>query len=349
MGKTKNKKSITSDSLRAKKSTAKPHQTNSPFELHVNKNKFNILGRETKDDRGRPGASRSKAIQQRKKTLGQEYIHRNKNNSFRDKRLGIKDGENQWMNKEEAATARFVAEQLQKFRKSSKKSSLFNLNDDTTLTHKGQTLAEIEQYHDTISDDDADDEELDRLNDEYTEAAHFGGGGARGAKDGGERNRFERKSAIDDLIAETKRRKIEISKEKDEVSELTHKLDVNWRSMIPLLGKLRETDDIKKPKPDDYDRAMREMIFEPRGAVSDKLRSEEEVLKKEKERLDQLEKERRERMEGITKEDKKAKHRSADDLDDSYFLEPVEKIKPTLAYDLTGDTTTTTSGKWFCR
>lgn len=335
MGKAKNKKRITSDALRAKKSATISHQSSNPFELHINKKKFNILGRARTDDRGRPGAARSKALQRRKDTLGQEYIHRNKNNKFRDKRLTINGGGGggggEWMNKDEAANARFVADQLQKIRQANKK-SLFNLNDDTLLTHKGQTLEEIEQFQDTISDDDdVDDEQLGKLDGQFTEIAHFGGGEA--ADDG--RNRFARQTAIDDLIADQKKRKIEISREKEEVSEMTHLLDVNWRSVIPLMGKMRQTEDEQKPKPDDYDRTMREMIFEPRGAVSDKLKSEGELLKKDKERLERLEKERRERMEGITEADKKAKHRSADDLDDGYFLQPIEPTQQaTLAYGL---------------
>lgn len=334
MGKTKNKKRITSDALRAKKSATKPHQADNPFELHINKKKFNILGRHRTDDRGRPGASRSKALQRRKDTLGQEYIHRNKNNKFRDKRLAIGGGTGEWMNKDEAANARAVADQLQKFRQASKK-SLFNLNDDTLLTHKGQTLEEIEQFQDTISDDDdVDDEQLGKLDGQYTEVAHFGGGETA---DSGRNNRFDRQTAIDDLITEQKKRKIEISREKEEVNEMTHLLDENWRSVIPLMGKMRQTEDEQKPKPDDYDRTMREMIFEPRGAVSDKLKSAEELLKKDKERLEKLEKERRERMEGITEADKKAKHRSADDLDDGYFLQPIVPAQQaTLAYEVNG-------------
>jgi nucleolar protein 14 len=39
----------------------KPRDLN-PFEVHVNKQKFNVLGRKLKNDRGLPGVSRSKAL-----------------------------------------------------------------------------------------------------------------------------------------------------------------------------------------------------------------------------------------------------------------------------------------------
>jgi len=38
-----------------------------PFELHINSKKFTILGRKSKNEVGKPGISRSKSIQKRKK------------------------------------------------------------------------------------------------------------------------------------------------------------------------------------------------------------------------------------------------------------------------------------------
>lgn len=322
MAKTKNKKRLQADALSSKKSIVKAKKHN-PFEIHVNKEKHTIIGRQLKHDRGMPGVSRSKALKRRKDTLGQEYINKNKSNSFKDRRIG-----GDFMSKEEAATARFVAERLSQFKAKEKRQSLFNLNDDDLLTHKGQTLEEIEQFDDVGSNDEDEDEEMGKLDSEFTSSAHFGGGRDEdGIKD--------RKMAIEDLIAEQKRRKNEISKEKEEVSEMTQILDSNWRSLLPLMGKLSKDDDVK-PKPDDYDRALREMIFEPRGDVSDKLKSDAEILKAEKERLEKLESERVKRMLGVTEESKKPTHRSADDLDDGYYLEPVVENNQVLAYDVNG-------------
>lgn len=322
MAKTKNKKRVNSDVLTVKKSITKVKKYN-PFEVHTNKEKFSVLGRQQKHAQGQPGVSRGKAIKRRKDTLGQEYLQKNKTNSFKDKRIGESS-----MNREEAASARFIAERLNQM-KSNKKQSLFNLNDEDVLTHKGQTLEEIERFADTVSDDGDDDEEIGKLDAQYTGIAHFGGGNEE------EDGMIGRKTAIDDLIAEQKRRKNEISKEKEEVSELTHQLDENWRSLIPLMSRMSKEDEVK-PKPDAYDVAMREMIFQPRGSVSDKLKSEGEIVKQEKEKLEKLERERLERMHGVTEEEKKIKHRSADDLDDGYFLQPVVVDKPEIAYDING-------------
>lgn len=313
------------NSAQMKKTEAKSSKIN-PFEVHINKEKFSVLGRKLKHDKGMPGVSRAKATRKRAETLGKEYAETHKVNRFKDNRVG-KFG----MSKEDAASARFVAERLNQFK--SKRQSLFNLNDDEVLTHKGHTIEELEQYHDTISDDE-DDDEMGRLDAEFTGAAHFGGGDEHTDDADGRK----RKNAIEDLIAEQKRRKAEVSKEKEEVNELTQKLDERWVNLLPLMD-LTKNQDESRPKPDDFDRALKEMVFEPRGSVTDKLNSEEKLLQKEKAKLERLEHERLERMQGLTEEERKAKHRSADDLDDGYFLQPFtdyDKSNKTLAYSLDG-------------
>lgn len=318
MAKIKSKKSVSTDAFALKKQQMTPKNGINPFEMHTNREKISILGRKMKHDKGMPGISRAKATKKRKETLGREFLEKNKVNKFKDNRIGKSSTR---MTQEEVSSARFIAERLNQFK--SKKQSLFNLNDnEELLTHKGQTLEEIEQYHDTISDDD--DDEMGKLDAEFTGAAHFGGNEL-------DNDGKQRKGAIEDLIAETKRRKAEINMEKEIVSELTHKLDENWRNLIPLMDLQKE--DEERPKPDDFDRAIKEMVFERRGTVTDKLVSEDKLLKKEKARLEKLEQDRLNRMKGLTEEEVKPKHRSADDLDDGYFLQPVTIEQRPLAYN----------------
>lgn len=316
MAKTKNKKAkkVSSDVLSTKKAV-KETKIN-PFEVQVSREKFPIFGRKSKNDTGLPGVARNKAFQKRKETLAPEYMNKNKTNKFKDKRMGGSNG-----NQDEMANARYTAEVMNQF--NSRKQSLFNLNDDEVLTHKGQTLEEIEKFDDVGASDDDSDEE--RLNAEFTETAHFGGGD----------NEDGRKTAIDDMIVESKRKKAERAKDKDELENMTAKLDAKWKSLLPAMSKFtKDDDDEVKPKPDDYDRALREMVFEPRGEVTDRLQTVEDIAKKEKERLEKLERERLERMRDGT-DDEKPKHRSADDLDDGYFLQsaPVKK-KEVVAYEI---------------
>ncbi|KAM7363330.1 nucleolar protein 14 homolog l(3)07882 [Cochliomyia hominivorax] len=330
----KRSKKSTADAVYAKKAvknenpfaTAIPATAKhlNPFEVHLNKEKFHILGRTCKHDRGLPGVSRAKAVKRRSETLGQEYLEKHKTNKFKDRRIGKHLNGDQL--DEEIMNARFVADKMERMKQS--KQSRFNLNDDEVLTHRGQTLEEIEQFRDERSDDEAEgDEGLDA---EFTEAAHFGGDAAA-VKD--------RKNAIDEMIAEQKRRKIEIAKEKDELFDLTEKLDANYKDLMGLVGKMSKSEMKEKAAPDDYDRLAKELIFEPRGVVTDKLLSEEDLAKKEKERLEKLEHERMKRMRADGEEEEetqKLQHRSADDLDDGYFANGDDEEESTLAYTMDG-------------
>nr|XP_014100713.2 nucleolar protein 14 homolog [Bactrocera oleae] len=308
--------------------TAIPATSNrlNPFEVHVNKEKFQILGRTCRHDKGLPGVSRAKAVRKRKDTLAVEYQNKHKTNKFRDRRIGRFQNSNQLS--EDVINARFVAAKVEQLKQN--KASRYNLNDDDILTHRGQTLEEIEHFRDERSDDD--DLEDDKLNAEFTETANFGGNPEL-SKD--------RQSAIEDMIAEQKRRKIEIAKEKDEIYSLTEKLDSNYKELLGLVDKLSKKEVLKKSKPDDYDKALKEMIFEPRGVVSDKLLSEEDLAKQEKERLEELERERLKRMhvdgEKVDVNTMQTEHRSADALDDGYYGYSIEDEFETLAYTLNGE------------
>ncbi|KAH8292548.1 hypothetical protein KR054_012359 [Drosophila jambulina] len=301
-----------------------------PFDVHVNKEKFKILGRICKHDRGMPGVSRAKALQKRAQTLGQQFAVKHKTNRFKDNRIGKHLSGDQLT--ESVMNARYLAEKMSQVRQS-QKAETFNLNDDELLTHRGQTLEEIEQYRDERSDDEElDDEGLDA---DFTSAAHFGGDGDTVQ---------DRQTAIEEMIAEQKRRKNEIVKEKDEVYELTEKLDANYKLLLPLVAKATKDEQDAKPPPDAYDRLLKEMIFEPRGSVTDKLINPDELAKQEAARLEKLEAERLRRMRADGEEEEEAsitqpKHRSADDLDDGYgyFAGGDDAEDDTLAYDLDGN------------
>lgn len=328
-------KKSTADAVYAKKAvkkenpfalaTAATSKRLNPFEVHMNKEKFQILGRTCKHDKGLPGVSRAKAVKKRNETLGQEFMEKHKTNKFKDRRIGRHLNADQL--DENVMNARFVADKMERMKES--KQSRFNLNDDEVLTHRGQTLEEIEQFRDDRSDDEVEEDE--GLDAEFTEAAHFGGDTSAAAKD--------RKSAIEEMIVETKRRKVEIAKEKDELYDLTEKLDSNYKDLMGLVGKMTKNELKAKTPADDYDRLAKELIFEPRGVVTDKLLSEEDLAKKEKDRLERLEQERVKRMRADGEEDEetqKPKHRSADDLDDGYFAFGEEEEEGTLAYNMDG-------------
>jgi len=159
-----------------------------------------------------PGVSRAKAINRRKQSLLQEYKLQNKDNVFLNKRIG----ENCAMSTEDKAMARFAKERMKAY----KKESIFNLNDEI-LTHREQTLEEIEKFDDPRSDDELSDTENvnGKLDKNFVET-HFGGGTLSKAD-----STLSRKDLIDQLIAESKKRKSEKQKIREQTIDLTEKLD----------------------------------------------------------------------------------------------------------------------------
>lgn len=164
---------------------------------------------------------------------------------------------------------------------------------------------------------------------DFTKVAHFGGG-----DEGGDVR--DRKTVIEELIADSKKRKVERMKEHEELLDLTSKLDSEWKDLIPIVNQMERTETPEKPEMDDYDRLVKEMIFAPRGEPTEKLKTEEDLMQIEKEKLEKLEKERLLRMKGEEEvaDEAKQNHRSADDLDDGYFLEPMIDDEQVLSYPI---------------
>ncbi|XP_009908384.1 nucleolar protein 14 [Dryobates pubescens] len=297
-----------------------------PFEVKVNRQKFDILGRKTKNDVGLPGVSRSKAIKKRTQTLLKEYKGREKANVFRDKRFGEY---NTKISPEEKMMRRFTLERQQNYGKK----NIYNLNEEEELTHYGQSLAEIEKLNDIV-DSDSDTEERGTLSAELT-AAHFGGGGgllrkkaSSGQQDAEEEKPKSRKQLIEEMIAKSKQEKQERQSRRESALELTEKLDKDWKEIQTLMAHKppkseRKDKEVEKPKPDEYDMIVRELGFEMKAKPSERMKTEEELAKEEQARLQKLEADRLRRMRGIDEQanKKKPSHISADDLADGFILD----------------------------
>lgn len=73
MGKAPQKKKSLADKVRKTKTSSVIK--NNPFEVKINRKKFDVLGRKNKHDVGLPGVSRSKAIKKVKEKLtGHHHI-----------------------------------------------------------------------------------------------------------------------------------------------------------------------------------------------------------------------------------------------------------------------------------
>ncbi|CAH2059020.1 unnamed protein product, partial [Iphiclides podalirius] len=323
-----------------KKSEANKKKLN-PFEVHINREKLKVLGKKSKHDRGLPGVSRAKAIKKRKETLGVEMKVMNKTNAFIDRRIGEKNNQ---LSAEDRMIARFAAERA----KQHSKKNIYNLADDEILTHRGQTLEQIEKFDDPRSDEEDDDFEkkFGGLDNDFVSEGHFGGGilSKTDAQDGAKSH----KDLIEQLIAESKKRKAEKQKEKEQTLDLTEKLDSEWKDLQPVVFKKARVEEesvidkvlSKAEKGQDYDKMMRELRFEKRGTPSDGLKSTEKQEAEERKKLEELEKQRQLRM--LSEEEAAvpnrsqptAKHRSADDLDDNFELDDERDFM--LAYDKDG-------------
>ena len=174
----------------------KPSKKHNPFEIRFVKEKHAVLNRKVALDAGKPGISRAKSIQIRKDTLLQEYKRRHKNNVLIDKRIGEKDAS---LSAEDKMIARFTAEKSR-----SKSGSIFNLGEEETLTHFGKSLAEIETFEDPKSDDEDEDKKLDS---NFVEETHFGGFLTRSDVEFASGKSNTRKEWIEEMIAESKRKK----------------------------------------------------------------------------------------------------------------------------------------------
>ncbi|XP_046663079.1 nucleolar protein 14 homolog [Homalodisca vitripennis] len=282
-----------------------------PFEVHVNRSKHQVLGRKLKSDHGMPGISKNKAIQKRKKTLLQEYKMKDKFNQFIDQRIG---SNNKGMTEDDRIMARFAAERMKMFNKKMK----FNLSDPEVLTHRGQTLSEIERFDDIRSDDDDDDDrgKSGALKGKFVGEAHFGGGLLTKGKQ-------DRGSLIDELINESKKRKAERQRNKEETLEATEQLDEDWKTLAMMVTSKADTaseDASNAQKKDEYDIVMRRLKFEPQAQATQRLKTDEEIAKEDKEQLEKLEKERLKQLREM-EANKYGNHRSADDLDDGFSYE----------------------------
>ncbi|XP_077594125.1 nucleolar protein 14 isoform X2 [Stigmatopora nigra] len=306
---------------------------NNPFEVKINRKKFDVLGRKGKHDVGLPGVSRSKAINKRKNTLLKEYKMKNKNSKFIDRRIGEYDVK---MPPEEKILQRFAMER----QRAHEKKNLYNLNEEDELTHFGQSLSEMEKFTDMASSDDESDEK-GVLSAELT-ASHFGGGGLLRKKTPGENaddsssKAKSRQELIEELIHKSKQEKRERQVVKEEAQVLTEKLDEDWKSVQALMVRKKPKDqqEDEKPKIDEYDKMVRELAFEMKAQPSEKLKTAEELAREQQEKLQKLEADRLRRMMGEEVKPNR-NHMSADDLNDGFILDKDDK--KTLAYQ---------DGKW---
>uniref|UniRef100_A0A2P2I4L6 Nucleolar protein 14-like n=1 Tax=Hirondellea gigas TaxID=1518452 RepID=A0A2P2I4L6_9CRUS len=312
-----------------KESGANEHRTQSvnPFSLHHNRSKFTILGQSKKGTKGLPGISRHKATDNRSKTLLVEYMNRNKSNVFIDRRLGERDSA---VNEDQKMDLR----RLDELRRTHNKYSMYNLSETTEdlLTHGGVALTD-----DNINLAISDDEELDEdgmLDAKFVKEQHFGGVPALSSSSGGESGESgtlykSEKDRIDEIIAESKKRKLESKLQKEEQKESFKELDDQFSHFMKLMsGNLMTVEESRKATKciplRDYDRLMRtlDISCDKTARPCERLKTSEEIATQKSEALDRLETERLARMKGNFQDlVPKFNTRSVDSLDNGLLEE----------------------------
>jgi hypothetical protein len=116
-----------------------------PFEIKFSKTKIKTANQNAKRNLSNPGKTKSKSIEERKNSLAQEYLRKNKTNQFKDRRNGKK-------------------------RKITTDDHSGDYDGDdghelTLLTHKGQNVAEIDNHMHESEDDDDEENTLNGKHD----------------------------------------------------------------------------------------------------------------------------------------------------------------------------------------
>ncbi|CAG8556427.1 17304_t:CDS:10 [Acaulospora colombiana] len=293
-----------------------------PFELKITKTKHDVLGRKVKGVQGRPGLKRQIGIEKRKKTLLVEMENKNRVGGMIDRRFGENNPE---ISPEEKMLERFKREKQRQ-----SKSTLFNLEDEDELTHYGQSLSLIDDFHEpdlALSDDE--DEGIVGLNVCcLREPEH----------------KKTKAEVMKEVIAKSKMHKYERQFEKEESERVRHELDNEIEEIRNLLivppkrpaesqelsSQKSVSDQVESEQNDkdnEYDRIVRELAFEKRARPTDRTKTEEEIALEEKEKLEKLERARKRRMQGLDSEseeenEKRKKQKRvpiADDLEDDYI------------------------------
>ncbi|KAF8978069.1 nucleolar complex protein 14 [Entomortierella lignicola] len=307
-----------------------------PFEMKVTRQKYDVLGRKTKGVQGKPTLSKQVGEENRRKTLLQELQKKTKAGGVIDKRFGEDDPN---MTPEDKMLERFTREKQSR----AKGGAMFNLEEESDLTHYGQSLAGLDDFDETelgYSDDDEDNRGA--ISGDIVSHSHFGGfdeAPSEAHQDGRPKSKAE---VMSEVIAKSKFHKHERQKEKEEIDDITKELDDELEGIRGLLGFTDQAAEERRPKraplpsqrsaatraldriedeekermkaeresgildkdfDDSYDKHIRELAFDRRAKPQDRLKTEEEIAQEEVEKLEKAEKARKRRMEGLPSEE----------------------------------------------
>lgn len=278
-------------------------------------------------------------ILQRKRTLLVEMQRRNKVGGIVDRRFGENDPT---MSVEERMIERFAQEKQNRVRGA----DIFNLEDDDDLTHLGQSLGKLKDDFGGLSEgEDSDDGNGPSLAFRKRLLGQDDDDGSEAEED--EEGQPERKKSkaevMKEVMAKSKLHKYERQKAKEDDEEEREKLDAEMKDLWVLLGQKQPSTtapksdgmapsgtndiplgvrgsaakeaakEIAEGKGDEYDKAVREMMFDARAKPQDREKTQEELAAVESERLKKLENDRLRRMRGesVTDDEEEVKKKNS--------------------------------------
>ena len=270
-------------------------------------------------------------ILKRKRSLLVEYDRRFSTNTFVDRRFGEDD---ETLNEEDRAILRFQRERVQqakrnRFALNDDDDDDDNQLQDTLLTHKGRNLddfddSELRGYeNDSGGEGDGDDDGFgfvskrsfrdDRDFENMMTEFQFGNTASGGdEKEGGERKK-SKKEVMQELIAKSKYFKGLKAKEKDEDETLRNKLDDDFKQIMQDADTMAALARLRRMKKDQaqrqrherkseadagYDKIAEDLVFELRQVGAQAMPTREEIARKAKQRLEELEKQRLQMTQG---------------------------------------------------
>ncbi|CEP62560.1 snoRNA-binding rRNA-processing protein NOP14 LALA0_S05e08350g [Lachancea lanzarotensis] len=269
----------------------------SPFELKMNRDKRpSQTGKNTAHKAaGKPGISKQIGEEQRLAAHEARERRKNKLGGVMDRRFGEK---NKDLTEEEKMLERFTRER--QAQSSSKKKSIFNLDDDEnedfptagsedlyggTLTHYGKSLA----VEDDFEDGDLGLDQTKRS--------------ASGFEDEGPARKKTKAEVMKEVIAKSKFYKQERQKAKEKLAEEIEDVDEEFDDIMSELAAIpkQKTQSITKEDSSDkqYDVQVRELGLEKRAVPADRTKTQEEIDQENLEKRQKLEQARIHRMSGM--------------------------------------------------
>ncbi|KAM0862821.1 hypothetical protein ACQ4PT_045009 [Festuca glaucescens] len=278
-------------------------ERSNPFEAIWSRRKFDVLGKKRKGEERRTSGSRSEAIHKRENTLLKEFEQCAKSSVFHDRRIG------------------------ERTRRCPSLIRLFSVISESTW-YVPAKLKRVSKYNLSDREEDKDDIHHSRMlsgNDDFDEEVPLGDDSDEEGKSTLSKKCLSLHNG--DLPSEIDR------------PEETH----GHKSKKEVMSEIILKSKFYKEKPDAYDKLVKEMVMDQRARPSDRTKTPEELAQEEKERLEQLEKERHKRMTGTAEssdeddgDDDEGNHHmkadnskslSGDDLGDSFSFDKSTKRK----------------------